>query len=384
MSDVYQESLELHRKNKGKIQTTATVAVENYNDLSRVYSPGIAEVSRHIAGNPGSINALTSRGATVGIVTDGSAILGLGNLGPSAAYPVMEGKALLFKTFAGLNAVPLCLDVHDVESIVSVVKALEPSFAGINLEDIAAPQCFEIEKRLQAELSIPVMHDDQHGTAVVVLAGLINALALAGKQKEDAVIVLSGSGAAGTSIAELLHSYGFAHIIVCDSQGIISASRSDLNPSKQALLLYTNQDGVSGTLLDALKGADVFIGVSAPGVLEKDHIGAMNEKPIVFALANPTPEIMPDEARAFGAFVVATGRSDFPNQLNNALAFPGLFKGAIESSARGEVVQFSSNVFIRAAEKLASLVPEPSVEKIIPGIFEPGLADEVASAFSVE
>lgn len=380
MSDVYKESIELHKTHRGKIEITPKVHVKNYADLARVYSPGVAEISRVIAHDKNAVNTLTYRGRAIAVVSDGSAILGLGNLGPYAALPVMEGKALLFKRFADLDAVPICLNAHDADSIVQIVKALEPSFAGINLEDIRAPLCFEVERRLRAEMSIPVMHDDQHGTAIVVLAGLINALRVVKKEPSDITLVITGAGAAGISIAQLLSLYGVKNIIIVDSKGIVSSNRSDLNQEKRSILDRVNPYNKQGDLSDACVDADVFVGVSQAGILTEDMIRTMKEHPIIFALANPTPEIMPDAAFRAGAYIVATGRSDFPNQLNNALAFPGIFKGMIEYG----VSQFSDNLFIKAAHALAECVDTPTTEKIIPGIFEEGLADKIAAVFADE
>jgi malate dehydrogenase (oxaloacetate-decarboxylating) len=316
------------------------------------------------------------KGNTVAVVSDGSAILGLGNLGPEAALPVMEGKCVLFKQFAGVDAFPICLDTQDSEEIIKAVKLIAPSFGGINLEDISAPRCFEIEERLKAELDIPVMHDDQHGTATVVLAGLINALQVAGLKKEAVKVVLNGSGAAGVAIAKLLLEYGFINITVCDSQGIISGDRPGLNPTKQELVRLTNLSGQTGSLADALIGADIFIGVSKGGVLSVEMVKTMSSQPIIFALANPVPEIMPDIAKNAGAFVVATGRSDFPNQINNVLAFPGIFRGALDNGVR----QITDLMLISAAEALASCVVSPSVDKVLPGPFEPEISSSVARA----
>ncbi len=334
MSDVYQDSLELHRKNGGKLAVKSKVKLDNKEDLSLAYTPGVAEICREIARDKSLVYPLTLKGNTVAVISDGSAILGLGNLGAAAAIPVMEGKCVLFKEFADVDAFPICLDTQDSEEIIKTVKYLAPVFGGINLEDISAPRCFEIEERLKAELDIPVMHDDQHGTATVVLAGLINSLKVRGSKKEEANIVLNGSGAAGTAIAKLLLIYGFKNILIVDRTGIIYDGRPDLNSEKKELAKITNLLKKEGGLEDAIKGADIFIGVSAPGVLTAEMVKTMTAKPIIFALANPVPEIMPDIAKEAGAYVVATGRSDYPNQINNVLAFPGIFRGALDNKVK--------------------------------------------------
>ncbi len=374
--DFNQASLEMHTKNKGKLEIVSKVSVKNGDDLSTAYSPGVAEICRIIAENPERKKDLTMNGRSVAVISDGSAVLGLGNIGPEAALPVMEGKSLLFKEFAGIDSIPLVLDTQDTEEIIATVKALAPSFAGINLEDISAPRCFEIEKRLRAELDIPVFHDDQHGTAIVVLAGLINALKITGKTTEGARIVINGAGAAGVAIAKLLSHYGFKHILLCDSKGIISKDREDLNATKQELLKFTNANDMSGSLMNGLAQADVFIGVSVADLLTERHIGVMNENPIVFALANPNPEIKPELASELGVKILATGRSDYPNQINNVLVFPGIFKGAID----GDKNDITERMKITAAEALADLVKDPSEEKIIPGPFDPGVMQAVAEA----
>lgn len=374
--DVYEQSLALHREHHGKLAVTSKVPLENRDDLSLAYTPGVAEVCRKIATDISLAKTLTLKANTIAIVTDGSAILGLGNLGPEAAIPVMEGKAILFKKFAGLDAFPICLSTQDTDEIVRAVKMIAPVFGGINLEDIAAPRCFEVEVRLKAELNIPVMHDDQHGTATVVLAALINALKVAKKKIADVGIVINGAGAAGIATTELLLAYGAKHIIVCDSQGIIVSDRRDLSPAKESLASRTNAGGVHGTLADALNEVDIFIGVSASNVLTADMVQSMNKDPIIFALANPTPEIMPDAAKKAGAFIVATGRSDFPNQVNNALVFPGIFRGALDHG----VTQITDTMLIDAAEALAAHVKDRSPEKILPSIFDAGVAEAVASA----
>lgn len=376
MSDIYEESVAWHRKAHGKLSVISKAPIKTRGDLSLAYTPGVAGVCREIAAHPAEARELTIKGNTVAVVSDGSAILGLGNLGPLAAIPVMEGKCALFKEFAGVDAFPICLDTQETEEIIKAVKYLAPIFGGINLEDISAPRCFEIEARLKAELDIPVMHDDQHGTATVILAALINALKLRGLTKEQARLVISGAGAAGAAVAELLLSYGFKNIIVCDREGAIYAGRSGMNTEKEKLAGLTNKEKKAGSLAAVLSGADIFIGVSAPDLLTADMIRTMNEKPIVFALANPVPEIMPDEARAGGAFIVASGRSDFPNQINNVLAFPGIFRGALDN----RVAQITDAMLTRAAESLAALVPEPTVEQILPDPFDQRVAPAVAQA----
>ncbi|MEO5949411.1 MAG: NADP-dependent malic enzyme [Candidatus Saccharimonas sp.] len=367
-------ALELHETYKGKIATRLRdESVLDRTKLSAYYTPGVAEVSRVIAADPSLLPKYTWTNNLVAVISDGSAVLGLGDIGPRASMPVMEGKALLFKHFADIDSVPITLDVHSVDEIVAVVKAIAPSFGAINLEDIAAPKCFEIEERLKAELDIPVFHDDQHGTAVVVLAGLINAMKVTGKTLTDCKIVTIGAGAAGTAIMKLIHRYGVGSIIAVDSKGIISDMRDDLNDEKKALMPYLDTTQ-AGTLADAIQGADVFIGVSKPGLLTQDMVRTMATNPIIFALANPTPEIMPDEARAAGAAVVATGRSDFPNQINNAVAFPGIFRGALDNGVK----KITDDHKIAAAEALASLVVTPTAEEIIPSPFDERVVPIVA------
>lgn len=373
--EIYQKSLDLHAHFGGKLGVVSKVPLHNKEDLSLAYTPGVAEVCRVIAQDPEAAYTYTLKKNTVAIVSDGSAILGLGNLGAKAAIPVMEGKAILFKQFGGVDAFPLCLETQDTEEIIKAVKQIAPVFGAINLEDIAAPRCFEIERRLRAELDIPVMHDDQHGTAVVVLAGLINALKLRGGEKSTVKIVFSGAGAAGTAIAELLLEYGFKNIVVLDSKGVISRERQDLNDEKRALAHKTNPHNEQGDLASAMKRADVFVGVSKPGLLTADMVRSMAHQPIIFALANPVPEIMPDVAREAGAFIVATGRSDFPNQVNNVLGFPGLFRGALDARLK----QFNTSHFLRASEALAGLVV-PTPDKILPSPFDQGVAETVAQA----
>jgi len=377
MSDVYSESVELHRKNKGKLETKSKVSVGNRQELSLAYSPGVAGVCREIAADKNKSFELTFRGNAVAVISDGSAILGLGNLGAEAALPVMEGKAILFKEFGGVDAFPICLATQDTEEIIKAVKFLAPNFAGINLEDISAPRCFEIEERLKAELDIPVMHDDQHGTAVVVLAGLINALKLRGSSKENIKAVINGAGAAGIATCKLLLRYGFRDIVMCDSTGVIYEGRIEgMNPVKEEMARITNQAGKKGTLADAVKGADVFIGMSAPDVLKAEMIRTMNEKPVIFALANPVPEIMPDSAKEAGAYIMASGRSDFPNQVNNLLAFPGIFRGALDHRVR----QITDDMLIRAAEAIAESVENPTPDNIIPDPFDGNVPKKVAEA----
>jgi malate dehydrogenase (oxaloacetate-decarboxylating) len=370
-----QRALEAHKNFHGKITTKLRDESELTKDkLSLYYTPGVAAVSQVIADDPSLLPTYTWTNNLVAVISDGSAVLGLGNIGPRGSMPVMEGKALLFKHFAGIDSVPITLDVHTADEIVATVKAIAPSFGAINLEDIAAPICFEVEERLKAELDIPVFHDDQHGTAVVVLAGLINAMKVTGKTLAECKVVTIGAGAAGTAIMKLLHTYGVRNIVAVDSKGIIGRSRDDLNQEKQSLLEFVNEDA-SGTLDDAIEGADIFIGVSKPGLLTTDMIKKMAGQPIVFALANPTPEIMPDEAKAAGVAVIATGRSDFPNQVNNALAFPGIFRGALDNGVK----KITDEHKIAAAEVIASLVETPSADEIIPDVFNDKLVPAIAS-----
>ncbi|MDD3036160.1 MAG: NADP-dependent malic enzyme [Candidatus Saccharimonadaceae bacterium] len=365
-NDIYQRSLEFHKRNHGKIETVSKAKISSNEVLSLAYTPGVAEVSREIARDPSLAREYTLKRNTIAIVSDGSAILGLGNLGALAAIPVMEGKAALFKEFAGVDAFPICLDTQDTEEIIKVVKQIAPVFGGINLEDISAPRCFEIESRLRSELSIPVMHDDQWGAATVILAGLINSLKLVGKSKEDAKVIINGVGAAGVATGRLLISFGVKNIIFCDSQGIIHKDRNDLTKEKQELIENSIAEPSLGSLSDAIKGTDVFIGLSKPGLLTGEMVKTMAEKPIIFALANPTPEIMPDEAIAAGAYIVATGRSDFPNQINNSLVFPGAFRGMLEQN----MPQFRIEMFGAVAIAIANFVPDPSPRKILPTMFE--------------
>lgn len=373
--DYNQAALDMHERLKGKLSVNTLADLKTKDDLSIAYTPGVAEPCRKIAENKEEAYRYTIKSRTVAVVSDGSAVLGLGNIGPEAAMPVMEGKATLFKQFAGIDAFPLCLDTQDTEEIIAICKAIAPTFGGINLEDISSPRCFEIEDRLKAELDIPIFHDDQHGTAIVLLAGLINALKLAEKKLESVRIIISGAGAAGIAVSRLLKTAGATDVIVCDSKGAICPLREDLNPVKEVTLEETNPTKICGSLKEMVQGADVFIGVSAPDILHKEDIEGMNDKPLVFAMSNPTPEIMPDEAKAGGAFVVATGRSDFPNQLNNVLVFPGIFKGALQART-----QITDEMKLAAAQALADMVTDLSVDKIIPSPFEEGVADAVAKA----
>ena len=367
-------ALELHQKYKGKITTALRDNGEIDRDkLSAYYSPGVGAVSQAIAENPADLPKYTWTNNLVGVISDGSAILGLGDLGPKAAMPVMEGKALLFKHFANVDAVPIVLDVHEPEEIIAAVKAIAPSFGAINLEDIAAPKCFEIEERLKAELDIPVFHDDQHGTAVVVLAGLINSMKVVGKNLADCKVVMIGAGAAGTAIAKLLYAYGVHNIYAVDSRGIISDERDDLNAEKTALKQYLRTD-ISGSLNDAITDADIFIGVSKPGLLTPEMVAKMAKNPVVFALANPVPEIMPDIAKEAGVAVIATGRSDFPNQINNSLAFPGIFRGALDHGVK----KITDEHKLAAAEALAALVDHPTADEVIPSPFDERVVPAVA------
>lgn len=374
--DNAEEVLKVHKKFKGKIATLVTTPVTSKKELSIIYTPGVAVVSSAIAKDKNLVFNYTIKGHTVAIVTDGTAVLGLGNIGPEAAMPVMEGKAVLLKTFANIDAFPICLNTVDPQEIINTVKYLAPTFGGINLEDISAPRCFLVEESLQ-DLGIPVMHDDQHGTAVVVYAGLINAAKVAKKELKNLQVVINGAGAAGNGVTKMLVSE-VGNIIVLDSKGIISKNREDLDPYKKELAKITNKKNLDGDLATALKGSDVFIGVSKPNLLDPKWIATMNEKPIIFALANPIPEIMPDIAKQSGAFIVATGRSDFSNQINNSLAFPGIFKGALAVRAG----RITNAMLIAAAKAIAGLVKNPTVDNIVPGPFEKDLALIVASAVS--
>lgn len=384
--DPFQRSLELHSSLRGKLSVRPKAPLETTDDLTLAYSPGVAEPCRVISSDPARSHDLTVRGNSVAVVTDGSAVLGLGNIGPEAAMPVMEGKAALLSRFAGIDAWPICLDTQDPDEIVAAVRAIAPGFGGINLEDIAAPRCFEIEANLQ-DLGIPVFHDDQHGTAIVLLAALLNAVKVTGKKLGDLRIVLSGAGAAGTAIASLLRCVGYesshcqpaGEVIVCDSVGAIHSGREDLNAAKRSLLDYTNRHGREGGLAQVLEGADVFVGVSVAGLLEPGHVRSMAPDPILFALANPVPEIHPDEAMAAGAAVVGTGRSDHPNQVNNLLAFPGIFRGALDSRAR----QITPAMKLAAAHALADFVSEPTPERVLPSPLDEGVAECVAEAVAL-
>lgn len=372
--DYKQAALKKHKELKGKIAIELKDIPDSKDKLSTYYTPGVAAVSSYVAEHPEETRDYTWLNNSVAVISDGSAVLGLGNIGPYGALPVMEGKAMLFKHFAGIDAVPIILDVHSADEIVSAVKAIAPSFGGINLEDIAAPTCFEVEDRLRAELSIPIMHDDQHGTAIVVLAGLINAMKVTGRNLSDAKIVVVGAGAAGTAIIKLLKTYANPRIFAVDSKGIISANRTDLNDEKRKLLEFTNLSGIDGTLEDIMQGADIFIGVSKAGLLTPDMVKTMGKDPIIFAMANPTPEIMPDEAKAAGVAIMATGRSDFPNQVNNALAFPGIFRGALDN----KVHSITDAHKIAAATVIAGLVENPSADQIIPSVLDTRLVPEIA------
>ena len=373
-----EKALEMHRKWNGKLETTAKSHVSSREDLSIAYTPGVAEPCKVIAKDKEAAYTYTMKANTVAVVSDGSAVLGLGNIGALAAMPVMEGKAVLFKEFGGVNAVPICLDTQDTEEIIKTVVNIAPAFGGINLEDISAPRCFEIESRLKELLNIPVFHDDQHGTAIVVLAGIINAMKVTGKKKEDVQVVVNGAGSAGVAITKLLLTYGFPHVTMCDINGIIGEHSENLNWMQKEMAKVTNLEKKTGTLADALKGADIFVGVSAPGIVTQEMVASMNKDSILFAMANPVPEIMPDLAREAGARVVGTGRSDFPNQVNNVVAFPGIFKGALE----GRATQITEEMKLAAAHAIAGLVPdeELSEDNILPEAFDPRVADVVSRA----
>lgn len=373
-----EKALELHKEWNGKLETVSKTPVKSREDLSLAYTPGVAEPCKVIAGDKEAAYTYTIKANTIAVVSDGSAVLGLGNIGPYAAMPVMEGKAVLFKEFGGVNAVPICLDTQNTEEIIKAVTWMAPGFGGINLEDISAPRCFEIEERLKETLDIPVFHDDQHGTAIVVLAGVINALKVTGKKKEDCRVVVNGAGSAGVAITKLLLNYGFPHIIMCDKSGILSKNSSDLNWMQEKMMEVTNLEGKTGSLADVMKGADIFVGVSAPGIVSAEMVSSMNKDAILFAMANPVPEIMPDIAKAAGAKVVGTGRSDFPNQVNNVVAFPGIFKGALE----GRATQITEEMKLAAALAIASLVPDEELneDNIMPEAFNPKVAEVVAQA----
>lgn len=373
-----EKALLLHEEWNGKLETISKTPVKSREALSLAYTPGVAEPCKVIAKDPEAAYKYTMKANTVAVVSDGSAVLGLGNIGPYAAMPVMEGKAVLFKEFGGVNAVPICLDTQDTEEIIKAVTYLAPGFGGINLEDISAPRCFEIEERLKATLNIPVFHDDQHGTAIVVLAGIINALKVVHKKKEDCKVVVNGAGSAGVAITKLLLTYGFSNIIMCDKVGILSKTTEGLNWMQQKMVEVTNPNNETGLLADAMKGADIFVGVSAPNIVTPEMVSSMNKDSILFAMANPVPEIMPDVAKAAGARVVGTGRSDFPNQVNNVVAFPGIFKGALE----GRATQITEEMKLAAAKAIAGLVPadQLSDENIMPEAFDPQVAEVVANA----
>lgn len=375
---INEKALLLHEQWNGKVETVSKVAVKSRDDLALAYTPGVAEPCKAIAEDREEVYRYTGKANTIAVVSDGSAVLGLGNIGAHAAIPVMEGKAILFKEFGGVNAVPICLDTQDTEEIIRCVAAIAPCYGGINLEDISAPRCFEIEERLKEMLDIPVFHDDQHGTAIIVLAGVMNALKLTGRQKEHCKVVVNGAGSAGVAITKLLLTYGFSNILMCDKSGILNRSSEGLNWMQEKMVQVTNQGQESGSLADAMRGADIFIGVSAPGIVTSEMVASMNDDAILFAMANPVPEIMPDLARAAGARVVGTGRSDFPNQVNNVMAFPGIFKGALEGRAK----QITEEMKLAAAHAIAELVSdgELSEEQILPSVFDPRVAQVVSDA----
>ena len=373
-----EKALKLHADLVGKISTEAKCKIKTREDLSIAYTPGVAKPCVEIANNPEDVYKYTMKANTVAVVSDGSAVLGLGNIGPYAAMPVMEGKAVLFKEFGDVNAVPICLDTQDTQEIIDTVVRIAPGFGGINLEDISAPRCFEIESKLKELLDIPVFHDDQHGTAIVVLAGIINALKVVGKKKEDCKVVVNGDGSAGIAISKLLLKYGFKDLTICGLYGILSNDVKDLNWAQKEMAQVTNLEGKNGVLADAMVGADIFIGVSAPNIVTKEMVASMNKDAIIFAMANPTPEIMPDLAKEAGARVVGTGRSDFPNQVNNVVAFPGIFKGALEGRAK----QITEEMKLAAANAIASLVPDDQLSEnfILPEAFNPEVAEVVSKA----
>lgn len=375
-NDIGKASLVLHKKLRGKVSIVPKIPVKNKKDLSLVYTPGVGAVSLYLAAHKDKLSEYTMQGNTVAVISDGSAVLGLGNIGPEGALPVMEGKAMLFKALSGIDAFPIVLATQDTEEIIRTVKNIAPVFGGINLEDIAAPRCFEIERRLQAELAIPVLHDDQHGTALVVLSGLINAFRVVKKQPKKARIVIAGAGAAGTAIAELLMLFGVGDVLMLDSQGIIHRKRADMSEEKRALAQKTNKKNITGGLDEALVGADVFIGVSKGNTVTEKHVRSMADRAIVFALANPVPEIMPDIAKKAGAMVVATGRSDFANQINNSLGFPGIFRGALDHKVR----KITDEMLIRAAKNLAAVVKKPTADCIVPNTFDKAVVPAVSKA----
>ena len=376
--DINEKALELHKQWNGKLTTEAKSAVKTREDLSLAYTPGVAEPCKVIAKDPAAAYTYTMKANTVAVVSDGSAVLGLGNIGALAAMPVMEGKCVLFKEFADVNAVPIVLDTQDTDEIIRTVANIAPTFGGINLEDISAPRCFEVEEKLKSMLDIPVFHDDQHGTAIVVLAGIINGLRVTGKKKEDCRVVVNGAGSAGVAITKLLLTYGFKHVTMCDKLGILGKDYPDLNWMQQKMTEVTNLENQTGTLADALRGADIFVGVSAPNIVSAEMVASMNKDAILFAMANPVPEIMPDVAKAAGAKVVGTGRSDFPNQVNNVIAFPGIFKGALEGHAR----QITEEMKLAAAKAIAGLVSDEELNEdfIMPEPFDPRVADVVSQA----
>lgn len=376
--DLKEQAIHMHKKWNGKLDTVSKFPIKTSEDLAIAYTPGVAEPCKLIAKDASLAYTYTMKANTVAVVSDGSAVLGLGNIGPYAAMPVMEGKCVLFKEFAGINAVPICLDTQDTEEIIRTVKCIAPGFGGINLEDICAPRCFEIESRLKEMLDIPVFHDDQHGTAIVVLAGIINSLKITGKKKEDCRVVVNGAGSAGIAITKLLLSYGFAHLTLCDRQGILGKDTKDLNWMQLEMTKVTNVSNACGTLADAMKGADIFIGVSAPGIVTPQMASSMQKDAVLFAMANPVPEIMPDAAKAAGVRIVGTGRSDFPNQVNNVAAFPGIFKGALEGHAK----QITEEMELAAAQAIAGLVPDGQLneENIMPQAFDPRIAKVVSEA----
>ena len=376
--DIAQESLRLHEEWQGKLDTVPKMEIKTREDLALAYTPGVAEPCKKIAADPALAYTYTQKANTIAVVSDGSAVLGLGNIGPLAAMPVMEGKCALFKAFGNVNAVPICLDTQDVDEIVETVKRLAPAFGGINLEDISAPRCFEIENRLIDELDIPVFHDDQHGTAIVVLSGVINALRLTGKKKEECRVIVNGAGSAGIAIAKLMLSYGFKNLILCDKCGIICSKSEGTTDAQRAMLKVTNLADEEGSLSDAMRGADIFVGVSAPNIVSEEMVSSMNDDAILFAMANPVPEIYPDVARRAGARVVGTGRSDFPNQINNVVAFPGIFKGALEARA----TRITNDMKLAAASALAALVSDEELceDFIKPEPFDPRAVEAVAAA----
>ncbi len=373
-----EKALQLHEEWNGKLETVAKCHVKSREDLALAYTPGVAEPCKVIAKDPDAAYRYTIKSNTVAVISDGSAVLGLGNIGAKAAMPVMEGKCVLFKEFGNVNAFPICLDTQDTEEIIKTIVNIAPAFGGINLEDISAPRCFEIESRLKELLDIPVFHDDQHGTAIVVLAGIINALKVTGKKKEECKIVVNGAGSAGIAISKLLLNYGFKHLTLCDRSGILSKETPDLNWMQKEMMEITNLEGTNGTLADALKGADIFVGVSAPNIVTKEMVASMNKDSILFAMANPVPEIMPDVAKEAGAKVVGTGRSDFPNQVNNVVAFPGIFKGALE----GRATQITEEMKLAAAKAIAALVSDEELNEnfIMPEAFDPRVCEVVSNA----